>query len=540
MPNVSIVLPNVDESVFRPLVSDLTKQLQDLTNLSIIEDIRFLNYNNAVQTFDSAVTDPKARYASFSGQRRIWVEAEEDYNLEGWSSSVINRDEHFPLFADLKLGVIITPIIVPSNVTVKLKFTTNSRDEARRWRDDIAMRLAVLRDGYQHTLTFNINLPPAIWNLVSDIWTARENIKGYNQPLDEYIKTHSDSDLTIVSNAAGKQKTFAFRRRMARINGRFDISPLPEKPTYDDSGGIWECSISYKITYDRPLGCRIKYPIIIHNQFLADKYIVDTNKDQNMNDKHKKLSLSMSAFSNFESYYLNGYNCKQDAFIQIPSIDDYVYKVTPKGTATILLGLLKIEKEEPHTLLNLNELGDAIIDSDILDFIKEGEHQWLDKPYESFFGLQLYRGDDLVKAGTIKCDTNLNVYPTENLDLRATYRVRFCIVADPTFLTIKAFERLRKYPKVLVKVISAINDVIRYNVDFQNLIKQKYIYEWQFSKLWFILNGIGSSSEISHGRISDMKRTKDTLRIPQTAYQLLKNSSRMRTVQIQGTIVSKL
>ena len=346
MPNVSIVLPNVDESVFRPLIADLTSQIQELTNLNFVEDIRFLNYNGSVQTPDSSVTDLKSRYASFSGQNRIWIEAEEDYNPEGWSSSVIEREEHWPLFVDSQLGVNIAPILIPSNVTLKFKFSTNSRDEARKWRDDIAMRLAQLRDGYQHTLTFNINLPTAIWELVSDIWEAREKIKGYNQPLDEYIKEHSDSDLTIVSNALGHHRTFAFKRRMARINGRFDISPLPEKPTYEEAGGIWECSIAYKITYDRPLGCRIRYPIMVHNQFLSDKYIMETNVNQNMNDKQKKLSMSMFDFSQFESYQLNGYNCSQDAFIQIPSIDDYVYRVTPKGTATVLLGLLQIEKEE--------------------------------------------------------------------------------------------------------------------------------------------------------------------------------------------------
>ena len=183
MPNVSIVLPNVDESVFRPLVADLTKQVQELTNLNFVEDIRFLNYNGSVQTFDSAVTDEKSRYASFSGQNRIWVEAQEDYNQDGWASSVIERDEHYPLFVDSKLGVHIAPILVPSDVILKMKFTTSSRDEARKWRDDITMRLAQLRNGTQHTLSFNINLPVPIWNLVADIWEAREKVKGYGQPL---------------------------------------------------------------------------------------------------------------------------------------------------------------------------------------------------------------------------------------------------------------------------------------------------------------------------------------------------------------------
>ena len=540
MPNVSIVLPNVDESVFRPLVADLTRQVQELTNLNFVEDIRFLNYNGSVQTFDSAVTDEKSRYASFSGQNRIWVEAQEDYNQDGWASSVIERDEHYPLFVDSKLGVHIAPILVPSDVILKMKFTTSSRDEARKWRDDITMRLAQLRNGTQHTLSFNINLPVPIWNLVADIWEAREKVKGYGQPLDEYIKQHSDKDLTVVSNAGGQQRMLAFRRRMARINGTFDISPLPEKPVYDESGGIWECELSYKITYDRPLGCRIRYPIMIHNQFLADKYIIDTNKNQNMNDKKKKLSISMSDFSQFESYAINGYNCHQDAYIHIPDIDDYVYRITPKGTATVVLGLLQIDQETPHALMNLGELGEALIDEDILAFIRAEEHLWLNKPYESFFGLQFYRDDDLMLASTIRCEPNLDIIPNENLDLRNTYRVRFSLVVDPTLLPLTAFERLRKYPKVLSKVVRAINEALRYNVDMQDLKKLRFVYDWQFSKLWHALNGILPNPDISIGRSGDMFRSRDTITIPKEAYQLLKHSPQMRTVQLQGTIIKSL
>lgn len=537
MPNVSIVLPNVDESVFRPLIGDLTQQIQELTNLNFVKDIRFLNYNGTVQTYDSAVTDPKARYASFTGQNRIWVEAEEDYNPEGWATSIIERNEHVPLFVDSKLGVNIAPILVPSNVTVKFKFTTNSRDEARKWRDDIAMRLAQMRDGYQHTLTFNINLPISLWNLVADVWEAREKVKGYGQTLDEYIKQHSDNDLTIVSNALGHHRSFAFRRRLARINGRFDISPLPEKPVYNDSGGIWECSIAYKFTYDRPLGCRARYPIMVHNQFMPDKYIVDTNHNQNMNDKHKKLGQTMGYFSQFESYAINGYNCHQDAYIHIPSIDDYTYRTVPKGTATVLLALLRLEKETPHTLLNLSDLDDNLIDEDILNFIREVEHPWLNKPYTSFFGLQFYRDKDLMRSSTIQCDARLNVTPTENLSLRDIYRVRLCLVVDPTLLPVSAFERLRNYPVVLVKVVAAINDALRYNVDFQGLGNQRTIYDWQFSKLWQLLNGVIPMSPISLGRGLDNFKSRDTMKIPPSAYKLLKNTPQMRTVQLRGLIV---
>ena len=107
----------------------------------------------------------------------------------------------------------------------------------------------------------------------------------------------------------------AFRRVLARVNGRFDISPIPDKPTFDESGGVWECTLSYKITYDRPTGCNVRYPIQVHQQFLDDKYILPVNVQPNMNDREKKLSQSQHAFSMFETYKISGYYCHQDAYI---------------------------------------------------------------------------------------------------------------------------------------------------------------------------------------------------------------------------------
>lgn len=499
MPNVAITLPNVDESVTRPLVADLTRQLQQFTGLDFVKDVRFMNYNGNVRVPDSAVGESKSRYATFSGQTRMFVEVEEDVNQDGWASTVVDRIEHIPLFADPQLDIWVTPVVVPTDLVLKVRFQTRSRDEARRWRDDIVMRLAQLREGMQHTLTFNINLPTQLWGLIEHVWEKREALGGYDQDYVSYVKQHADKDLTVVSNSAGQQHTFAFRRVLARVNGRFDISPIPDKPTFDESGGVWECTLSYKITYDRPTGCNVRYPIQVHQQFLDDKYILPVNVQPNMNDREKKLSQSQHAFSMFETYKISGYYCHQDAYIQIPPFDDFVYRTVPKATATVVLGLLQLEKPGPQVMMNLGDIGDDQIDEDILQFLREVEYPWLNKPYESFFAVNLFREQDLVHSSTIEVDDQLNIFCNEDMSVRKNYRVRFSIVVDPSLLPLSAFERLYKYPKVIAKLVAAINEALRYNIDFQDLLKLRPLHEWEFSKLWHLLNGLRPLPESSYG-----------------------------------------
>ena len=495
MPVATITLPNVEESVSRPLIADLTEQVKKLVNLKHVDDVRYMNYNGMVQNPDTAIGDERDRYATFAGKTRLFVEAEEDFNADGWASTVVERIEHLPLVADPALDLWITPVLVACDLTLKFKFQTRSRDEARRWRDDIVMRLAQLREGTQHTLTFNINLPNSVWNLVGNIWRCRERIKGYGETFIEYVRRHSDRDLTVVSNAAGKIETLAFVRRLGQVNGRFVVSPLPEKPTFEESGGVWECSLEYKITYDRPIGCSIRYPIQVHQQFLEDKYILPDVVAPSPNETPRKHSQSQEAFHQFTTYNINGCFSHQDAYAKIPAFDEYVMKTRPRGTATVLLALLQLETEDPQVLFNLSDLGDIIIEPDILEFIKYVEHPYLTQPYASFFQIQVYRNDDLMDSKDFEVDSNLNVKSKLPLDLRNAYRVRFSIVVDPSMVPPSAFERMYSWPQVIVKLVSSINEALRYNTDFHDLMKLRPLNTWEFGKLWHMLIGMRPGSD---------------------------------------------
>jgi hypothetical protein len=188
------------------------------------------------------------------------------------------------------------------------------------------------------------------------------------------------------------------------------------------------------LTFDRPFAVVVRYPIMIHNEFLPSQYIVPVNMMPDMRDRAKKLSDSMRAFSQFEAYHINGLNCSQDAFIQVPSIDDFVVPIVPKSTCTYFLGMVKLDTIRPDSLFNMGELGDVMIDEDILEFIREVEYEWMNRPYESFLGMNVYRGNNLMHPSTISCTQGLDIVPNEDFNLREIYRVRLNLVVDPTLL----------------------------------------------------------------------------------------------------------
>lgn len=573
MPNVTLSLPNIENTVTHAVVADLAEQVQKLLGLEYVNELVFVDsLGNAAtpSSFHGAKNTPNDRYARYGGNSRLWIEATEETNIQGWTTMIIERDENYPFFIDEEVGVNIQPVPLPTDLTLKFKFRTPNRDEAVRWRDNLISRLARVMEGKQHSLTFSMNLSPATWNLLHEIYCLREEKAPYGQTFLEYVKEKSSPDLTLVAEASGEQTNLSFRRRLGRVNGKFKVSPLPDKPAYTTDGGVWECMVEYVVTYDKPIQCRVRYPIMVHNNFLPDKYIVSSNQDPNPYNHKRNLSLSQQALLNFE-FNLNGYNCAQDAYIQIPPIDDFIPQVVTAGTATIILVLLQLGSSTDRKLFNLRDLGAIEMDHDILEFLQESEYSYLNKPFKSFFGINLYRDQDLIRPESLYVDENLNVMSSEDLDLRKSYRVRLNLVVDPCLLHHDAWDRLNGYPKALVKYVRAVNEAMRDNVDFTRYALDRPLQPWMLSKLWRLLNGMGSFPNAPFGNnftssnggydingnyhssgngngngLHDPNRngyeaasqSEDTSLIPPEAwYSLRKSGGVMRTVQLSGIIV---
>jgi hypothetical protein len=202
--------------------------------------------------------------------------------------------------------------------------------------------------------------------------------------------------------------------------------------------------------------------------------------------------------------------------------------------------MVKLDTIRPDSLFNMGELGDVMIDEDILEFIREVEYKWMNRPYESFLGMNVYRGNNLMHPSTISCTQGLDIVPNEDFNLREIYRVRLNLVVDPTLLPFAAIERLNRYPKALVKIVAAINEALRYNVDLQQSMSLRPLEPWMLSKLWWILNGIGNLPQTAIGRTADTGRSRDTYTIPDRAWDhLQRGAGGMRTVQIHNVLVKQ-
>jgi hypothetical protein len=345
-----------------------------------------------------------------------------------------------------------------------------------------------MRDVNTHVIKYHYLLPAEILILLKDIYTQREAIEPYNEGFVEYFKSKSTDRLTLIGDLVGKDARLGIAETQTRVFGYYDFEPLPDKPEKDNDKGIWTVTLNYKLTYDKPYACHVRYPVMVHNQLLPFAYTAFTDTSVDLNKMVLSFQGSLYAMRAFEYDTTMNAIVDPQAYIKLPEFDDYVIPQAMPGTGTVLMALTQVENDR-KTLLNLKELDPIVLDQDLLDWLIAGEYQYICQRFRSIVQVNLYRNDTLTTSPILTCDSSLNIKSLTDLNLRNQHRIRLSLVTDISYLDSDAIRRLRNNPKVFVKIIGALNELLKNHPDFNNLGDLNRISDFHFSETYRILTG---------------------------------------------------
>lgn len=488
MPRVTTTLSDTEQTVTRPIVYSVIEQIMKITKIRTDAIIMFTGDSNVYSSAGSTIDSDKNKEALFSANNILHVDVAYEHNDE----DINNMDAYgmytYPIFNDTKLGVNISPIYGKTDVTISFSYRTTSKTEAVRWRNDIRMRLTQMRETNLHSIDYSYSIPLPYLVLLKEIHKLRENVRGYNETFIDYIKLYGLDSITLMSDISGIDVSLTLAETQSRIVGIYDVSPIPDKPEKNSDESIWTVSFNYKFTYDKPIAASMQYPITIHNQPLPLKY-VDFNMDSiNLNKKNLYRDNRLNEIGYFEMDNEINRHVPDKYYIRLPEFDDFILDQIVNGSGTVFVALCAMD-DSSNIILNLNELGEVIIDKDILQFIVESEYKYIHKPWHSILNVSIYRDNGLLEYESVTCDRDLNLVLRTAPDLRKQYRVRFSIICDINMLSNDAINRLRKYPKAFVKIIGSINELLTTHPDFNSLGDRTSISELEFSALYRLLTG---------------------------------------------------
>lgn len=489
MPAVRVTLNDTYNSIFRPVVLTVVKQLQQITGLKKDIPIFFPRESEKNLTPGSTIDPSEVKGPRLQSGNYMFIEVEEEHSPNSIATMDINAEGSDAIFYDPFLKIAMVPIYTTRDVKINFRYVCKSENEAKRWREDMRSQVSRMREVSQHSVSFHYTIPLEYMALLMHIYELREAQGGYGDTLHRYFRKHFCDRLTVVSSLDGGQRTLAISESQGNISGMFDSFPLVDKPTKDTTDGTWTISFSYSFSYNEPLDCHLRYPIMVHNQMLDNQYVSWVNTDPSKDKYDLKYQGSRKDLRKLESDYLLDKVLAKKQYIRIPEQDDYTIELRPPGVGTAMMVLCSVETNNLLSLLNLRDLGDYIFDEDILEFIQASETPHITKLYHSIFHICLYRFDDRLDDSCCRMDADLNLLGTEEFSIRNQYRVHIGLVTDISYLTWEAIDRLRNYPKAFVKIIAALNEILATHPRLRDLNEFKRINSYHFSEIYRLLTG---------------------------------------------------
>lgn len=457
MPNISIMTPELVSSVIRPSILEITKQVQEITEISKDTKILFNGGLEASYQKGSTMSDSQNERdrLSIPYSNQLQIEIDNTYNEGMVLSTAVRQAEHLPIFNDPNLGIIIKPIYSVNNFTINFKFRSESETAGLRWRDSIRTHISMMRDVNLHNVDYHYLIPPAYIVILKEIHKLRETTDPYGETFEEYLANYASTKITAISNQSGSQIGLGVAESQIRILGLYDFDIAPEKQERDGEGSAWTTTFGYKVSFSLPIAVNMKYPFMIHNQMLDNEFF-EQEPSTDLDKYNKSYTSSMTALQYFESNVELDEILNRNKLIRIPKFDEFVPTSKPFATAPVFTALCSLLEDNRKLVLNLREMGDFEIDPDILDMLEQ-EYHYLTLPYKSIFHVSLYKWSALTTDKKIKVDKDLNVMSTEDLSLRVNHRVVFSMVTDLTMLDRPALQRLKRFPKAGRKALLAIN-----------------------------------------------------------------------------------
>lgn len=436
------------------------------TNRTILNNAYFKIINDIVETIkiphstviavhkdiDYTLTDSKPNITgiieknlpSTASLKRIRANITEEYNENNLTTTAVHQGSAFPIFEDRDISVFIFPIYVKSDVTIEFNYFTPSRSEANRIRDDIRIRLSQTRNIGLHDVEYTILIPNIVEEFIEDVYILKNRL--IPQSLEDYFRSHSTKRMHLITDTVNKENTrIGIFEKQVRIVGLFDFNSMPEKIEADNENSNYRLSFSYKLSLDVPRAIGIRYPIMICNKLLPQKYFqfIEDAKVNSIEERKRNLGYTrgLYALSHFEAHRQLENRVDINYPINIPAFDDFNLRQGHKGYVIIASFLVEIDETDGRTLLNLKEIDPFYIPDKFIKLLTDGEYRYISKPYMSFIYVGIHQEDTYFDYYT-EIDSNLNIRSVNKLSLMKPVRVTISMIIDLTILTKEAISRL--------------------------------------------------------------------------------------------------
>lgn len=452
MPTLVLPVPETYQSVTRPVIYDVTRKLLRWTGLHENTPIMYPSPNGQTYQPGSALLhDPADSDLAFDDQ--VFIEVDETMDQDRVLSTAVVYPDNLFIFHDPRVETMMKPGYIHTDVAINFKFRAIDEVKAKRWRDQIRMRMSQMRDLHMLDIRYSYQLPPVGLVILEEIHRLMENVAGYGQTFPQWFTQAATSNVTVEANMSGTQMQVAIPEHQGQIIGYWDFEGEPEVGGKEDNAETWTISFTFKFKYDKPASVVMQYPQMIHNQVIKYR---DDKPVYNQDQIAKTFSLSAYYLHQFDRTRALDPIIHNRTGIMLPAWDEFVPQAVPTAYLKIFSAMLSLDMTtggNQSLLMNLNELSEGYSMTDMMKQFIIGEAPYMCKEFQSVFQCRLYLSNKMLPDASLTCDSALNVSTTFLPNPRARFHLWFGLCFNWSYLSPDAVSRLRlNYPALLALI----------------------------------------------------------------------------------------
>jgi hypothetical protein len=455
MPKVLEINDGVRESVTRPVVFDIARQLQEWTGLGPTNILFYGDGDVAAQP--GSTIDDEASFNRTAGQSFWRVKVKEEHRRDWLLATAVHQTEQAEIFYDEALSVYMRPVYSPTLLTFDFECRVSDVNSASKWYDEFRARVSTGRFSRTHVINYSYLIPEKYIPLLEHIHMLRESQAGYGEDLETYLSNHFTANVTKSATLAGTQERYAVVEQQGRIMGQFDFDELPDEPSKEGDGSTYTQTFSYKVYFDCPIATAMDYPVLVHNQLIDEHYLMYQPKDD-LQTFESRSPRSATALGAFEVDRLARPTVKSG--LRLPEFHEFYPRSVPNHTLQVLSALVGVENPadnpDNRKIMNFSEIDEKWeFRPEFLNHLKF-DYKYLHKYGESLVNVTVYDNHMPLHYSQFFVDKDLNITLNFDPDLRRTYYVRLALVTDPSVLSRAAQDRARENAEGLILLGAAM------------------------------------------------------------------------------------
>lgn len=480
MPRVAIEVPELEESITRPVAIQVIRQMAEQARLDPHIPVRYLNNSLSLLTPGTAIDDPDFKNR-FPGDQRIVIEATEQYD-ENYALGVpVMRPDSRFVFSDQELDIHLKPVYQRVVVTVDVKITGSDKTSVTTWLTRLKRKHAQGAAERIHHVDYHYPIPMWQINALAKMHDMREAVAGLGEDFAHWLKRCFDDKFSVIFNQAGNNPQFVIRETQTEVLGWFDFNSQPPKADKENDVNSWTAGFTYTFCYDRPESVVMVYPLMIHNQILDNAYYNDV-KPEEVEDIIAYAGLATTAYSNFTFKSRGSYAFNAKEGIPIPHFDDWLPRIEHPTTANLMRMMLQTNPDSPKEIVCLDNLGAWSFRQIVANYMRD-VHYDLSSIYESAFHVQLHRGYDPQPESFLTITPDLNVYSLYDLTLTKPYHLTVSVVTDLTKLSTSKLATLAKHGEMTLMLLLAFDPTLSVKThDLDQMLYDYRVYQLSQAK----------------------------------------------------------